>query len=55
MEKTVVLSIQVSRETRKILKKMATDKEVTMAKLVEEMIMLRWNQNTTSNNKNGII
>lgn len=54
MKKTVPLSVKVSSETRKILKKMAADKEKTMAEFVEEMIILRWKE-LISSSKDGII
>jgi hypothetical protein len=44
MKNKVILSFQVSRETRKLLKKMALDEEKTMAALLEEIIIIKWQE-----------
>jgi hypothetical protein len=54
MEGKVSLSVYVSHETRKILKKMAVNQEKTMANLLEEMIIMKW-QEVSMNKKDGII
>jgi hypothetical protein len=54
METKVVLSFQVSQKTRKMLKKMAINEDKTMVGLLEEMIIMKW-QETNINKKDGII
>ena len=54
MKDLAILSIYVSTETRKKLKKMAIDQEKTMGEILEEIIIMRW-QELTAKNKNGTI
>ena len=54
MKNKVTLSFNVSQETRKLLKTMAVNEDKTMAALVEEMIIMKWQQ-TSITDKNGII
>lgn len=44
MKNKVILSVIVSQETRKLLKKMAIEEDKTMAALIEEMITMKWKQ-----------
>lgn len=52
MRNKVILSFHVSLETRKMLKKMAIEQERTMAEMLEELIILKWQE---FNTKNGTI
>lgn len=54
MKNKVVLSFCVLQETRKILKKMAVNEDKTMAALLEEMIIMKWQQ-ANIDNKDGTI
>lgn len=54
MKNKVILSFYVLAETRKILKTMAVDEEKSMATLIEEMIIIRW-QEKNIKTKNGTI
>lgn len=49
-----MLSVNVSQESRKLLKKMAVNEDKTMANLLEEMITMRWQQ-ADINKENGNI
>lgn len=51
MRDSVGLSVQISKETRKKLKKIAIEEEKSMADLIERMIMLKWEQ--INKEKNG--
>lgn len=54
MKSKVSLTVYVSHETRKLLKKMAVNQEKTMATLLEEMIIMKW-QEANMSKKDGII
>ncbi len=54
MNNKVILSFHVSQESRKFLKKMAIDQEKTMAKMLEELIIMRW-QELNNITKDGTI
>lgn len=54
MKNKVVLSFHVSQETRRMLKKMAVNQDKTMATLLEEMIIMKWQQ-ANIDNKDGTI
>lgn len=47
MSKKVTLSVQVSLATRKNLKKMAIELDITMAELIEELIAIRYKEEET--------
>lgn len=44
MKDKVILSFHVSQESRKFLKKMAIDQDKTMARILEELIIMKWQE-----------
>lgn len=50
-----MLSLHVFQETRKLLKKMAVNEDKTMAALLEEMIIMKWQEQANTDKKDGTI